>query len=141
MKKFLLIIAFIAVGFVMQAQTVAEIEETVARFNNPSTPCNQGGEAFNDFIAKFSTDQEFLNSRLKLTEAQKSEYAELLVPENFTAKLPFAKDDDMFYQAWGELQFNSAYLDCGWVDSYCTHTFEFKRIGGKWYLAKVVVDE
>ena len=76
MKKFLLIIAFIAVGFVMQAQTVAEIEETVARFNNPSTPCNQGGEAFNDFIAKFSTDQKFLNSRLKLTEAQKSEYAE-----------------------------------------------------------------
>lgn len=141
MRTFFIVLAFLAVALGVNAQTVAEIEETIARFENPSTPCNQGGEAFNKFIEKFSTDQEFLNSRLKLTAAQKSEFAELLVPENFTAKLPFAKDDDMFYQAWGELQYNSAYLDCGWVDSYCTHTFEFKRIGGKWYLAKVVVDE
>lgn len=121
--------------------TIPDVNESVELFNDPATPCNQGPEAFKDFIAKASTDQEFLNSRIKLTAAQKSEYAQLLVPENFTAQLPFMKDNQIYVQMWGELQYNTAYLDCGWADSYYTHTFEFKRQGGKWYLVKVVPGE
>ena len=80
-------------------------------------------------------------STRSLTDDQREKYASLLVPDNFTAKRPFAKDDDEYYQAWGEIQYTQVYLDCGWVDSYVTHTFEFKRIGGKWYLDKVVPGE
>ena len=82
-----------------------------------------------------------MKSRLKLSEAQSTEFADLLVPSNFTAKEPFEKDGDMYYQSWGELQYQKTYLDCGWVDSYVTHTFLFERFDGKWYLHKVIADE
>lgn len=124
-----------------QAQTAAEVDATVSKVMSAKAPCNQGPEAFKTFIAKFSTDKEFMESRLKLTDDQREKYSSLLVPDNFTAKRPFAKDGDEYYQAWGEIQYTQVYLDCGWVDSYVTHTFEFKRISGKWYLDKVVPGE
>ena len=51
------------------------------------------------------------------------------------------RDDDMYYQSWGELQYQKTYLYCGWVDSYLTHTFQFERIDGKWYLYRIIADE
>lgn len=119
----------------------SEVENSVARMKNPATKCNTGAEPFSKFIEQFSTDKAFFDSRIALTDAQKSEYAELLVPENFTAKLPFVKDDDVYYQTWGETQGFQVYLECGWCDSYSTHTFEFKRKGNKWYLSKIVPGE
>ncbi len=123
------------------AQTAADVEATVKKMQAASTPCNQGPEAFKDFIAKFSTDRDFMNSRLKLSDAQRTKYAYLLEPSNFTAKTPFAKDGDEYCQQWGELQFGKAYLECGWVDSYVTHIFEFTRSAGKWYLSTIVIEE
>lgn len=136
-----LILVMACAAFTVNAQTAAEVNATVKKMMSASTPCNQGTEPFKEFIAKFSTDKDFMESRLRLSEQQRQEYADLLVPSNFTAKVPFAKDDDEYYQSWGELQFAKAYLECGWVDSYCTHTFEFVRDGQKWYLAKIVPGE
>lgn len=135
-----LAVAVVAAICAMSAQTAAEVNASVKKMENASTDCNQGAEPFRKFIAKFSTDKDFMESRLKISDAQRSQFADLLTPETFTAKVPFAKDGEEYYQAWGELQRNSAYLDCGYVDSFSDHTFEFKRIGEKWYLAKIVVE-
>lgn len=144
MRKFLFIAALavlMCTAMDAKGQTAAEVDATVAKVMSAKAPCNQGPEAFKTFIGKFSTDSAFMESRVRLTDDQREKYASLLVPDNFTAKRPFAKDDDEYYQAWGEIQYTQVYLDCGWVDSYVTHTFEFKRIGGKWYLDKVVPGE
>ena len=144
MKAKSLIIAIVALFMgvaSMNAQTAKEVQATITKMESKTALCNKGPEAFNTFIAKFSTDEEFMNSRIKLSDAQRAEFAELLVPSNFTAKEPFAKDGDMYYQSWGELQYQKTYLDCGWVDSYVTHTFQFERFDGVWYLHKVIADE
>lgn len=135
------LLSMLGFAFNATAQTAADVEATVKKMMAASTPCNQGPEAFKDFIAKFSTDKDFMESRIKLSADQRAKFADLLVPSNFTAKTPFAKDGDEYCQTWGELQFGKAYLECGWVDSYVTHIFEFVRDGGKWYLGKVVVEE
>lgn len=141
-KSLILAVVAIFLGIASaNAQTAQEVKETVAKMESKTALCNKGPEAFNTFIAKFSTDEEFMKSRIKLSEDQSTEFAELLVPSNFTAKEPFAKDDDMYYQSWGELQYQKTYLYCGWVDSYLTHTFQFERIDGKWYLHKIIADE
>ncbi len=124
----------------MSAQTAAEIKATETKMMNPKTLCNQGSEAFSTFIAKFSTDKEFMESRIKLDDSMKEKYAEIMVPETFTIKEPTERDGDMWYQAWGELQYQKVYLDCGWVDSFSEYTLEFNRIGEKWYLARIVED-
>lgn len=140
--KFLLLTLFTVFCFSAYSQTAEEVQETIARMQKASTPCNGAPEAFKDFVAKFSTDREFFDSRLNLPEEEMTKYADILVPENMDAKTPFEKDDDFYYQAWGELQYNKAYLDCGWVDSYVTHTYEFTRgKGGKWYLTHIVPGE
>lgn len=137
-KSLLIAIVTIFIGATSaNAQTAQEVKESVAKMESKSALCNKGPEAFNTFIAQFSTDEEFMKSRIKLDEAQSTEFAELLIPSNFTAKEPFAKDDDMYYQSWGELQYQKTYLYCGWVDSYTTHTFHFERIDGKWYLYRI----
>ena len=123
---------------------IIDINESVELMQDASEKWNQG-EAFSEFIQKFSSDEEFMNSRIRLTAAQLSEYKELIVPSNFEAKHPFQREDaeegELFYQMWGEMQWGTVHLDCGWMDSYYTHTFEFKRNGGKWYLTKVVPGE
>ena len=140
MKLRILILSLVAIFTLSaKAQTAEEVNETIKRMENASTYCNGAPEAFKSFIAKFSTDEEFFKSRLNLPDAELSKYDDILVPENMLAKAPFAKDGDQYCQAWGELQYNKAYLDCGWVDSFVTHTFEFTRgKGGKWYLTHIV---
>ena len=92
---FIAIVALVIDCVSANAQTAQEVKETVAKMESKTALCNKGPEAFNVFIAKFSSDEEFMKSRIKLDEAQSTEFAELLVPSNFTAKEPFAKDDDM----------------------------------------------
>ena len=123
---------------------VADVNESVQTMMGTSQPWNQG-ESFVSFIMQFSTDTEFMKSRIKLSAEQQAEYANLLVPSNFEAQTPFEKegndDSKFFYQMWGEMQYSTVHLDCGWVDSYYSHTFEFKRVGGKWHLTKIVPGE
>lgn len=143
MKTLLIALAMIlGIASAAQAQTAAEVKASDAKMMAAKTPCNGAPEAFKTFIRKFSTDKDFMTSRLSLTPEQRATYAEILVPSSFTAKTPFDKDGEEYYQAWGELQYNKVYLCCGWVDSYDTHTFEFTRgQGGLWYLSKIVPGE
>lgn len=141
-KSFIIAIVISLISAIsLNAQTAQEIQTSITKMESKSALCNKGPEAFKTFIAQFSSNEEFMKSRIKLEESQQSKFAELLVPSNFTAKEPFAKDGDTYYQAWGELQYNKTYLDCGWVDSFITHTFLFERVNGKWHLTKVIVDE
>ncbi len=121
-----------------------DVTESVVLMENASEPWNQG-ESFSSFIKKFSSDEQFMLSRVRLTSAQQKDYKDLLVPSNFEAKTPFEKEGgeegELYYQMWGEMQYSTVHLDCGWVDSYYTHTYEFKRLGGKWYLSKIVPGE
>lgn len=142
MKKIILVLIAVC-GAVcgLNAQTKAQIEASEKKVMATGTPCNQGTEPFSKFIAQFSTDKTFMDSRLKLPEGQAQKYASLLEPANFKAMTPRDIDGELYYQEWGEMQFAKVYLYCGWVDSYLEHTFEFVRQGDKWYLGKIVVDE
>lgn len=147
---FIMGVMFLTSGYAQMSQEdiiknyIVDINESVALMQDASEAWNQG-EAFCEFIKKFATDEEFMNSRIRLTPAQATEYKDLLVPSNFEAKHPFQKEDaeegELFYQMWGEMQWGTVHLDCGWMDSYYTHTYEFKRNGGKWYLTKIVLGE
>ncbi len=124
------------------AQTAAEVNATQKKMLAASTPCNGAPEAFKTFIEKFSTDKDFMDSRISVTADQREKYADLLVPANFVAKAPYDKDGETLYQSWGELQYNKVYLCCGIVDEYDTHTFEFTRDKkGLWTLSKIVPGE
>ena len=81
LKSLILAIVAVVIGSAsMSAQTAKEVQETVARMESSSALCNKGPEAFKTFIEKFSTDEEFMNSRIKLeNEAQRTEFAELFV--------------------------------------------------------------
>lgn len=150
--RLLMFVAALAVavcGYAQQPSAEAiemcsnDVKESIENMKNSAEVWNQGAEPFSRFIEKFSTDEEFCKSRIQLTAAQRAEYKSVLAPSNFEAKLPYIRQEgeDMYYQQWGEMQRNTVYLDCGWVDSYYTHTFEFKRVGGKWVLSKVVPGE
>lgn len=133
---------FLSCSLAANAQTAAEVNATVKKMEAASAPCNKAPEAFKTFIEKFNTDQAFLDSRLAVDEAQRAKFADILKTGNFKAMTPAPKGDDEWYQSWGELQYNKAYLDCGWVDSYVEYTFEFIRNKqGLWTLAKVVAGE
>lgn len=153
MKRIILLMAGVmlaTMGYAQMSQEdiiknyIIDINESVELMQDASEAWNQS-EAFSEFIKKFASDEEFMNSRIRLTAAQATEYKDLLVPSNFEAKHPFQKEDaeegELFYQMWGEMQWGTVHLDCGWMDSYYTHTFEFKRNGGKWYLTKIVPGE
>lgn len=139
LSKILILIALMLTATSVSAQTAAEVEASVKRMQNPATFSNAAPEAFSKFIAQFSTDSDFFNSRLALPEAEKTENAAILKPELMKAMTPFSKDGEMFYQAFGELQYHKAYLECGYVDSYCTHIYEFSRDkNGRWVLSHIV---
>ena len=141
--RILALLAVFAAGCAsMQAQTAAEVNATQKKMTAATAPCNKGPESFKTFIEKFNSDAEFLNSRVAIDDAQREKFASLLVPGNFCAKTPAPKGDDEWYQSWGEIQYNKVYLDCGWVDSYVEHTFEFVRNAkGEWTLGKVGAGE
>ena len=101
MKRIVLLMAGVMLAIVTHAQMsqqeiiknyIIDINESVELMQDESEAWNQG-EAFSEFIKKFATDEEFMNSRIRLTPAQATEYKELLVPSNFEAKHPFQKED------------------------------------------------
>ena len=71
------------VGYAQMSQAeiiknyIIDINESVELMQDASEAWTQG-EAFSEFIKKFATDEEFMNSRIRLTPAQVTEYKELL---------------------------------------------------------------
>lgn len=91
-----LAVAFVAAIGAMSAQTADEVNASVKKMESAATDCNQGAEPFRSFIAKFSTDKDFMESRLKISDSQRSQFADLLTPATFTAKTPFDKDGEEY---------------------------------------------
>lgn len=120
-------------------QYKTEVEESIAKMNSDDNH-NAGPEPFKDFIAKFSTDTDFMNSRIALSDADRAKFADLLTPSTFTAKLPvIAENDgveDVYYQIWDEMQHHTVHLNCCW-DGVLAHNFIFMKKNGKWYLDQV----
>lgn len=101
---------------------------------------NAGPEPFKEFIAKFSTDENFMNERIALDAAAREKYADLLTPATFTAKLPVIADnggtEDVYYQIWDEMQFHTVHLNCCW-DGVLENNIIFMKKNGKWYLDSI----
>lgn len=114
----------------------AEVAASIEKMNG-SDKHNAGPEPFKEFIAKFSTDEAFMNDRIALDAAAKEKYADMLTPSTFTAKMPVIADnegtDDIYYQVWDEMQFHTVHLNCCW-DGVLDHNIIFMRKDGKWYL-------
>lgn len=121
------------------AEHAQEVTESIEKMNAPGKQ-NDGPEAFKVFIEKFSTDPEFMNSRIDLPENVKASNADLLVPENFQAKMPEIRDnegmEDVYYQVWDEMQFHTVHLSCCW-DGIIERDYVFMRKNGKWYLSQI----
>lgn len=68
-----------------------DVKDSIEAMKNCAEVWNQGAEPFCQFIEKFSTDEDFCNSRIKLSAAQRAEYKSILTPSNFEAKLPHVR--------------------------------------------------
>lgn len=111
-----------------------------------TSPCNQGDEAFMDFIPKFRTDKAFRNSRIKTDEDDDS--AEMF--ENWKiikgGKGVDRREGLKYYGTWYNVS----------ADEVCFQYFDeptvpnspwggsclmarFQRIGGKWYLTDLMI--
>ncbi|MBD5246905.1 MAG: hypothetical protein HDS54_01890 [Barnesiella sp.] len=114
----------------------AEVAASIEKMNG-NDKHNAGPEPFKEFIARFSTDEDFMNSRIALDDASREKYSSLLTPDTFTAKMPVIADnegtDDIYYQVWDEMQFHTVHLNCCW-DGVLDHNIIFTRKDGKWYL-------
>lgn len=116
-----------------------QVEASIKKMNG-NDKHNAGPEAFKDFIAKFSTDEAFMNERIALDDKAREKYADLLTPSTFTAKLPAIADndgsEDIYYQIWDEMQFHTVHLNCCW-DGVLENNIIFMKKDGKWYLETI----
>lgn len=116
-----------------------EVEASIKKMNG-NDKHNSGPEPFKEFIAKFSTDENFMNERIALDAAAREKYADLLTPSTFTAKLPVIADnngtEDVYYQIWDEMQFHTVHLNCCW-DGVLENNIIFMKKNGKWYLDSI----
>lgn len=101
-------------------------------FLSPTSACNTDGEALCAFICRFVNDKAFRNQRIRLSTEQKH----LLFQYLPTFKFYWGGDDEgaTGVQSWRSIKKDSAIFDIGWWRSELLATFEFNRIGGKWYL-------
>lgn len=113
-----------------------QVEASIKKMNG-NDKHNAAPEPFKEFIAKFSTDEAFMNERIALDVAAREKYADLLTPSTFTAKLPVIADndgsEDVYYQIWDEMQFHTVHLNCCW-DGVLENNIIFMKRNGKWYL-------
>lgn len=114
-----------------------------------ASPCNQGGEAFKDFIPRFRKDKAFRNSRIKYNEdtflgfGSEMETAMRTGMDEIFAQLKASNVKKRCYKAFGtwynvsadEVCFRSEdepLCDDNWGGS--SMGARFQRIDGKWYL-------
>lgn len=117
----------------------AEVEASIKKMNG-NDKHNAGPEPFKEFIAKFSTDENFMNERIAIDAAAREKYADMLTPSTFTAKMPVIADnngtEDVYYQIWDEMQFHTVHLNCCW-DGVLENNIIFMKKNGKWYLDSI----
>lgn len=109
---------------------------------NRQSPCNQGGEAFMDFIPKFRTDKAFRDSRAKFGD-EGGWYGDLdWIADDLT---PYQKNErcDKSYGTWYNISENEVcfystnVFTCDYDEGGSDMWFRFQRIDGKWYITGI----
>lgn len=155
MKKFLLSILVCILALPVYAQDFSWLEDAPGKYLpsmtkvvvNRTSPCNQGEEAFMDFIPRFRKDKAFRNSRINLTGD--NEMAKSLVDcfDNWSI-MKAGKgimQDSRYYATWYNVSADEVLFQYGDepVDPYAEWggsnlMARFQRIDGKWYLTDMV---
>lgn len=151
MKKLLMLIVAVMTAWGCYAQKWVDnapgkyLKSSATQISAAATPCNQGEEPFNVFIAKFRTNSQFRNSRISLTEIsegqQLSDITDWSVLKAFTRK---EVDGMAEYGVWynisaDEVCFENAYYDPEYGGAGEAIYFRFNRQDGLWRLTGLAV--
>jgi len=119
-------------------------QEIVSR----ESPCNQGDEAFMDFIPKFRTDKSFRDSRTKFAEDDEigpTSLDGLAYWNNGNGYVLLkAKNAKNFYCTWFDVSENEVCFQMeeegdGEYYGGCGMFARFQRIDGKWYITNMMM--
>jgi len=113
-----------------------------------TSPCNQGDEAFKNFIPKFRTNKQFRDSRIKFSDEMGATMFEMLADcnnGNGYALLKAVKKNtrcDKSYGTWYNISADEVcfvYNDVLPCDEYGGGSVmaRFQRIDGKWYITDI----
>lgn len=114
---------------------------------NPASPCNQGEEAFMDFIPKFRSDKKFRDSRMKFDDNEEMyvmSMESLADWNNGNGYALFkAQKRKRYYCTWYDVTANQV---CFKMEDYPSGEWggssmmaRFQRIGGKWYITAIMM--
>ena len=140
MKLFLALL-FALTAFVADAQDFAALrrqaDTSQAQVTSPGADCNRGeGEAFAEFIVKFTTDAAFNAERSKL-----SGVFALKPIANYRALVTTSGHEAGYTQMWQIKSPGCVRLVCGYDGMPSDYTFVFKRADkGLWRLVDRVTD-
>lgn len=143
-------------AFGLNAQDFSWMENTPDKYQPSTTkiivtrtsPCNQGDEAFMDFIPKFRTDKTFRNNRVKISSDDEAGKMSVEYFDNWKL-LKAGKgttQEERYYGTWFNINANQVCFvysttptdpNAPWGGSSCS--FRFQRIGGKWYLTGIML--
>lgn len=158
MRKFLLCLAVILGSFGLCAQVNAWMEKAPGKYLPATTrtiitstsACNQGSEAFMNFIPKFRTDKKFRNSRIRLAADDEMGASSVEFFENWqiikAGKGVNRREGYRYFGTWYSVTADNV---CFEYQDYPTDPnaewggssaqFRFQRIDGKWYLTGIML--
>lgn len=155
MKKFILILigllAFVSSGACAQNADMSWCENapdkylptTTKEIINRTSPCNQGGEAFMDFIPKFRTNAQFRKSRVRFSDDMSKMTFEYF--DNYSLFKAHKKNTkcDQSFGTWFNVSDNEVcfiyqdVLPCSEAGGG-TVMARFQRMDGKWYMTAIM---
>lgn len=115
---------------------------------NRKSPCNQGEEAFMDFIPKFRTDKKFRDSRMKFEENEESNMMMMEALQDWNTGNGFAlfkaKKGKDYYCTWYNVSADQVCfrMEETEEDEYgggSAIMARFQRIDGKWYITGLLM--
>lgn len=153
--KILALLLMMALPLMVKAQDFSWMDNAPGKYLpkatqeivNRESPCNQGEEAFMDFIPKFRTDKAFRNSRAKFAEDDEMGKMSLEMLGDWNNgngyALLKAKNTKRMYCTWYNVSANEVCLkmeEFGYGEWGGSSMFaRFQRIDGKWYMTGLMM--
>lgn len=95
--------------------------------------CNRGPEPFKQFVAHFSKDSSFRESRIRLCDGSES----VSVDTDENDLIQHNPDDEGFFSAWSIVRADSVVFTSGWLNSEVAEEYTFARgDNGLWFLVE-----
>ncbi len=99
-------------------------------FLSDESDCNQGDEPLKDFICRYSNDDNFRMSRIRVDGKDKDSVYNRSKEQNFKFYISI---DKFTTKSWDELGYKNAVYS--WSDKWgAVQRYSFSRINNKWYL-------